>query len=128
MIGKRIVRMLKPEDAWEAWAQTGSVYKAGLWLQREKGVVNTNTKRPFSHEAVWHSSTVYILNNLRDARKVFDEVARANGRSATDQDWYEFILPKVIRLPKQKYTEFMEKNLYIKPYMDEFNAKKQSQD
>lgn len=124
MIGERISRKLSPRDAYEAWAFAGSVYRAPLWLKEERQMFNHRTGLPFASQTVWKSANVFILNNLAEAREIFQQVGHANGKIYRDNDWYNFIFPRVLKLPPEKYNEFMEINAHLKPYLEMYIAKK----
>lgn len=125
MIGERISRKLSPRDAYEAWANSGSVYRAPLWLKEERNMYNHRTGQPFASQTVWKSANVFILNNLAEAREIFQQVGHANGKIYRDWDWYNFIFPKALKLSPDKFEEFMNINAFLKPHLDIYlNAKK----
>ena len=111
----RRLRKLDPKTCFEVWAKTGSIYKAPLVLKNEYGLVKENGML-FSPTGIWHSATLYIIESPFDARKIFEDVWRANGVIIKDADWYKFLLEKAHYLSPTKFAEFMEKHSYLRPY------------
>ena len=120
MIGKRLTRQIIPEEAYTAWAKAGSIYKASLYMKNVMGKCNNRTGEPFSPQSVWDSANYYIIHNMSDAKVIYLEVMRANGLLPTDKDWYNFVIPKIVKLKKDEFDEFMETNLYMRPFVDEY--------
>jgi len=123
-IGMRVKRYLEPKLAYESWAKSGSVYKAGEWL-KSQGIFNEKTGKAFTSQSIWNASTIFILNNQREARDIFTQVMKSNGIIPTDLDWYNFIVPKILKLSSKMYAEFMATNSYLQPFIDNYvQAKK----
>jgi hypothetical protein len=126
MIGKRLTRHIDPQEAYTSWARAGSVYKAPLYMKNVLGKYNEKTGEPFSPQAVWNSAGYYIINNMREARVIYDDVMKANGFFPTDKDWYNFVVPKIVKLRPEDFKLFMSKNSYMEPFVTEYlNGQKQ---
>ena len=121
----RVKRWLDPKLAYEVWAKSGSVYKAGLVLKNEYGMYNQKTGKAFTSQSIWNSANFFILNNQREAREIYNGVMRANGVLPADLDWYDFLIPKILKLSSKRYAEFMASNSYLQPFIDNYvNSKK----
>jgi len=118
-IGMRVKRWLDPKLAYESWAKSGSVYKAGQWL-KSQGIFNEQTGKAFTSQSIWNSANLFILNNQREAREIFTQVMKANGIIPTDLDWYNFLVPKILKLNSKRFTEFMSTNSYLQPFIDNY--------
>ena len=118
-ISRKNTRRLDPKLCYELWGRTGSVYKIPQVLKNEYGVFNQTTGKPYSHQGCFLALGNYILENLVEARPLFNQVWKANGRIATDQDWYKFVLDKARYLTPKKFQEFMSIHSYLTPYLEQ---------
>lgn len=109
-------RMLDPKLCFELWARTGSIYKVPMVLKNEYGMVRENGNL-YSATGIWHSANLYVTTEPLAARKVFEDVWRANGVIIKDEDWYKFLLEKAAYLNPVNRAVFMEKHSYLKPYL-----------
>jgi hypothetical protein len=107
---------LDPQLCYETWAKVASARKAGLVLAREHGVVRPDGK-PYTGQGVWQASTRYILAEPAAARKIFEEVWKANGVIVTDAQWYTFVLDKTKYLTPKNRDEYLKKHSYLIPYV-----------
>lgn len=118
-IGMRVKRWLDPKLAYEAWAKSGSVYNAGEWLKAQ-GIYNEKLGTAFTSQSIWNSANIFILNNQLEAREIFTQVMKANGVIPTDLDWYDFLIPKILKLKTKRFEEFMASNSYLQPFIDNY--------
>lgn len=109
-------RMLDPKLCFEIWSRTNSIYKGPQVLRDEYGMVKENGMM-FSPTGFWHSANLYVIEHPVEARKIFENVWRANGVIIKDEDWYKFLLEKAAYLNPVNRAAFMEKHSYLKPYV-----------
>lgn len=115
--GMKRVRQLDPKLCFELWMRTGSVYKVAEVLMNEYQQYNVKTGRKYSHMGIWQASNAWMLDNLPEARKMVEEVYRANGVLLTDQLWYTLVMEKAVHLHAKRFKAFMEQHSYLKPYL-----------
>jgi hypothetical protein len=101
----------------ELWARTGSVHKAPMVLENEYHITNSKSGKRITSQGVWLAANRYIINNMSEARPIFDQSLRANGILPTDKLWYDFVIPKVKRLSKSAFDKFMAEHSYLTPYL-----------
>jgi hypothetical protein len=102
---------------YELWARTGSVYKVPLVLANEYGIKNNKSGEPITSQGVWLAANRYIINNMAEARPIFEQTLRVNGIMPTDRLWYDFVIPKVKRLSKSAFEKFLAEHSYLTPYL-----------
>lgn len=116
--GMKRVRQLDPKLCYELWMRTNSIYKVPIVLKNEYNQYNVKTGKPYSHMGCWQASNAWMLENLPEARRMAEDVYKANGVLIDDEFWYKLVIEKAKHLSPKKYTAFMQKHSYLTPYLD----------
>lgn len=110
-------RKLDYKRCWELFAKQGkSVYEIPDILFDE-GLFNQTTGEKFGSQAIWRGAWLYALQNLVEAKNDMAKYFTANGKILTDDIFYKDVIAKARQFfTTKQYTEFMERNSYLKPY------------
>lgn len=112
-------RLIDPKRCYELWCSGISVYKIPLVLQKD-GIYNEKNGKPFSPQGIFRSAGLYVVEHFQEpeCRKIFNDVWKANGKIATDVDWYKYVLKQAKKLSPKKFRGFMDTHSYLKPYLE----------
>ncbi len=120
MIGmKKIKVWLDPKESFDAWIESGSVYKARYIMRDKYGKVNPSSGKIASHEGIWDAAWRYVLDNPIEARKQINDVWKANGELLDDTRWNTMVIRRARYLYSDKrYSAYLAKHSYLTPYQN----------
>jgi len=111
-------KSLSGKQCFELWVDRGSARKAALALHNEFGILNKNRNKPYTLEAVYRSAKCYILENQREARKIWED----KYGKVEDYLWYDYLLKNVsfvFKSGKSRYVKWKEDNPEVVAYAEE---------
>ena len=109
---------LDREHCFRTWLNCGSLGKTAKILYSE-GMVNPKSGKAPTPPGIENAAHLWMLDNVAEAKRLIAESWLANGELLSDEKWGRLILGYArSSLSNKKYTEFIERHSYLKPYLN----------
>jgi hypothetical protein len=110
-------KVLDREECYNLWIHDRiSVYRIPKILA-DKGIVNPKTGKPVTHQAVWRSANLHILDFPEVAKNDTVSLFAQHGKILEDEEWgREMINRARYFLGKRQYSQWLSKNEEYRKY------------
>lgn len=94
-------KQLDEERCFNLWVEVGTLEKASKQLEKQ-GKFNKYTKKSFTPAAIRHAALRYMIRNIDETKKKFEEIDPMSSHLLTEATWHKYIAKRACEILQYK--------------------------